>query len=538
MAKKKTTRTRQTKSDDWAKQSCKCLSGKSSKAKTFNPGKIAKSIMATKQLLRTPSPSTTGYPISREDFDKLKNASGQKRVTKKKCTKTRDTAKKTQEMAKLLGKKAALPAQAFPAAAPTPAGNFEGIKATGWLPPDCTAATGPDHVLLSVNSSVAIYTRSGTQKLQRTLTQWFGNVITGSTIFDPKLLYDQYEGRFVLVAVARNNSAKTSSFLISVSATSDPTGMWHNYRMDAKKDGNTSTNNWADYPAIGIDDKALYISANMFKFAGGFSYVKVRVIPKAAPYSGGTIAFTDLVNLKNQDGSLAFTVQPCHQFGSPGSMSLVNSLFPTGRSLTLWSLNDPLGTPALSRRTVSTDAYSLPPNAAQKGNNDPLNTGDVRMLHAVVRDGAVWCAMTTAEDWNTSTTVAAIHWFQINATSGTLVQQGVYGASGFHYFYPAITPDANGSMVIVFSRCSPTEFASIRYTGRRATDSVGQLQNSALLKSGEANYVGKDTGGRNRWGDYAGISLDPINSRTVWFYSMYADKPANTWGTWVGSAAF
>jgi hypothetical protein len=48
-------------------------------------------------------------------------------------------------------------------------------------------AVGPEHALLSVNSSVAIYGKTGGNALlQRTLSVWFSNVVQGITIFDPK----------------------------------------------------------------------------------------------------------------------------------------------------------------------------------------------------------------------------------------------------------------------------------------------------------------------------------------------------------------
>ena len=34
-----------------------------------------------------------------------------------------------------------------PVAAPSGSTNFAGISATGWIPPDCTLAAGPAHVL-------------------------------------------------------------------------------------------------------------------------------------------------------------------------------------------------------------------------------------------------------------------------------------------------------------------------------------------------------------------------------------------------------
>src|SRR5262249_27480373 len=160
--------------------------------------------------------------------------------------------------------------------------NFAGIAATGWIPPDCTMAVGPQHVLLSVNSSVAIHNKmGGAQVLQRTLTQWFSNVVQGMTIFDPKALYDQHAGRWVLLAVAVKNETKSSFYLLSVSASSDPNGAWRNYKFDATLDGAKQTKNWADYPSLGVDNQAFYVTSNMFAFNGGFQYAKIRVIPKA-----------------------------------------------------------------------------------------------------------------------------------------------------------------------------------------------------------------------------------------------------------------
>src|SRR5206468_8481922 len=129
--------------------------------------------------------------------------------------------------------------------------NFVGIAATGWIPADCTMAVGPQHVLLSVNSSMAIYSKTGGPAVfQRTLTQWFSNVVQGMTIFDPKALYDQHAGRWVLLAVAVQNAPKRSLYLLSISNTSNPLGPWRNYALNVMVDGTTATNNWADFPAL------------------------------------------------------------------------------------------------------------------------------------------------------------------------------------------------------------------------------------------------------------------------------------------------
>lgn len=513
----------------------KALSGQAAKAKEFDPSREStEALAATPKEVNEPRPYTSRYPIPEEQFRALKEKATNVKLALGSTTVAKDSGKKAEAPAAAVLE--AAPAE--PEAAPTHATNFAGISATGWLPPDCTMATGPNHVALSVNSSIAIYNKTGgAPVLTRTLTVWFSNVIQNATIFDPKLLYDQHAGRWVLLAVAVASNPNRSAYLISVSATSNPLGPWRNYSLNAMVDGARATNNWADYPSLGVDSRALYITSNQFVFGGGFAYAKVRVVPKAGPYSGGVAQFFDFVNLKNANNSLAFTVQPCHTFGAPQVEYLVNSLFPNGNSLTLWRIIPSGSSFTLTRTAVSTAPYTLPPNAAQKGNSDPLNTGDVRVQHAVFRGDSVWCALSTAHSWVAGSSQAAIHWFQIRAAVPALVQQGVYGAANIHYFYPACCPDNNGNVIMVFSRCSNSEFGSIYYTGRKATDALGTLQPSALLEAGVANYVAKDGSGRNRWGDYAGVCADPSNTRGIWFYSMYA-VPGNHWGTWVGSAFF
>jgi len=498
--------------------------------------------------INEPRPSLSRYPISRELFYELKEES----VTAQSPEKTDSTIVKDEAQAQFEIASAApgtdnapsafIPFAAPTATYPTASTNFASIAATATslTPPDCTLATGPDHVLVAVNSTLAIYQKTGNVVHgPRSLTSWFSQVIQGAMIFDPKALYDQHSNRWVLVAVARNNTTKGSWFLLSVSQSSDPLQGWNNYALDATLDGDTKTENWADYPCVGLDSQALYLTANMFRFGGGFQYAKLRIIPKADVYEGKAATFKDLVRLKDADGSLSFTVHPCHTFGAPQAQYFVNSYFPRTTApetkLSLWTLTDPLGTPALVLSTISTDPYNLPPDAAQQGGTVPVESGDVRVLNAVFRGGSVWCALNTQHNWGDNVNAAAVHWFQIEAATGALIQQGIYGSGGNNYLYPAVMPDNNGNMVMVFSRCGANEFASIYFTGRRAADPLGELQPSTLLRAGAAYYQKLDMNGKNRWGDYAGIASDPANSGLIWFYSMAA-AAGNLWATWVGSA--
>src|SRR5262245_5536087 len=515
------------------------LPGKASRGKEMavEIGPQAAAAATTVVEMREPRPYRTRYPISDEQFSRLKVAAEKAKPPKTAMPISADAPISRAEIAGMVARPAQVAPEVEPTAAPNFATGFAGIPATGWIPPDCTMAVGPAHVILAVNSSIAIYNKlGGPPILQRTLTQWFSNIGQGLTIFDPKALYDQHAARWVLLAAAFKTNPNRSVFLLSVSASSNPMGPWRNYVFDAMKDGNTPTNNWADFPSLGVDAHALYFTANMFAFGGGFQYAKIRVVPKAGPYSGGAAPYWDFVKMKNANNTMAFTIQPCHTFGAPQVEYLVNSLFPSGTSLTLWRIANLPGPPVLSKATVPTAAYTLPPNADQSGGPPPLNTGDVRVQHAVFRGDSVWTAITTVRNWGAGNR-ASVHWFQIRAAANTLVQQGVFGTRDAHYFYPAGCPDNNGNFTMVFSRSGPNEFGSIGYTGRRAADPLGTLQASALLKAGVAHYQALDSGGRNRWGDYNGVASDPGNSRVVWFYSEFASA-VNTWATWVGSAFF
>ncbi len=505
---------------------------------------FAVSVDEVAQLDR-PRPAKTRYPISLSEFATLEDNARKLKLRAKRGTTLVTDRADTRELAAAPG--VALPTglEAFapPATAPAALGNFAGLTDTGWYPPDCTLAAGPEHVLVAVNASFAIYNKAGgVARPAQTFASWYANVITGAKIFDPKVIYDQGSNRWFLLTVAlpSDPSKQESYFLLSVSQTANPLGQWWNYKLDATRDGNTATSNWADYPSLGVDPHALYITANMFKFGGNFQYAKVRVLNKASLVTGAAATWFDFTNLKNSGGSQAFTVQPCYTFGAPQVQYLVNSYFtgaPTENRLTLWSITGNPTAPTLTGRTITTAAYGQPPAADQQGGGPGLNAGDVRVLNAIFRGGSVWCALTTVHNWNEAVNRAAVHWFQINPTSGALIQQGVYGAKALHYFYPSVMPDANGNMILVFSRSGTNEYGSIYYSGRKATDPLGQLQGSTRLKAGAGNSQRIDGSGRNRWGDYAGTSADPADVRNVWFYSMFADA-GNKWGTWVGAARY
>ena len=157
-----------------------------------------------------------------------------------------------------------------------------------YIPPDPYLAVGPNHVIATVNTQFRIIDKSG--NILKTIPgdSWFGTtypVTAASGVFDPKIIYDHYANRWVMVWLQQSNTDSTSHFLISVSGSSDPTGTWYNWALPANVLGDSVVGNWADYEGVGYDSLAIYLTSNQWSIAGYFQYTRLRIIPKAQLYN-------------------------------------------------------------------------------------------------------------------------------------------------------------------------------------------------------------------------------------------------------------
>lgn len=434
------------------------------------------------------------------------------------------------------------------ALAPATTHSFEGTPQTGFRPPDCTIAVGPSDVLVAVNVDLAGYRKDGSLRFRwPNMTALFSAVLpAGAGLFDPKLAYDHYTGRWVIAVAARQQSPARSWIMLGVSQGADPAGAWWVWALDFAVDGSTPSGNWADYPMLGFDTQAIYITTNQFAVAGsgGFSYAKLRILNKAEAYAGAALRWYDFWKLHNPDNSLAFTVQSTMHFRGTGGNPpayFCNALWPSGSTLTLWQLDDPLAhwrgaQPNLHAHQVACRSYDLPPDAEQPDTTTRIETNDSRLLSSIFQYvGGVhrlWTTHTSKITWaGDGAARSAVQWYEIDTTTRQVVQQSGFGASGFYYYFPVIQTDIHRNAYLCFSRSSGQEYGSLRQTGRRVTDAANSLKGSALVKAGESAYTG------GRWGDYFGHARDGGDSGRVWLYGEFADA-LNSWGTWVCATRF
>jgi len=94
-------------------------------------------------------------------------------------------------------------------------------------------------------------------------------------------------------------------------------------------------------------------------------------------------------------------------------------------------------------------------------------------------------------------------------------QDITYGADDASYSHPALRPDRDGNLYVVFNSITSTEPLSVRVTGRAATDPLNTLQPSVVLRAGRGNPVG------TRFGDFSGAAVDPADPTRVWVAGEY-----------------
>ena len=426
--------------------------------------------------------------------------------------------------------------KAMGAATPALLNSFSGISETGRGNLDTILAVGPSHVMAAVNPNVAIYTKKGRLRFEAHFRVWFASlkVARGAHLFDPKIVYDQYNDHFIFVCDARTPAR--SFFLISVSKTSDPEGEWAFWALDMQQNGSEKVPFWADLPRIGLDQEAVYLSAGMYTFGTyHFQYAKIRVLKKSELYAFRRLSWYDFWDLKERPRVKAINIEPAHAYGitDAGYFLSINPV--RGSRLILWKILNPTSaTPILRRKRIAVSTYSAAPAAAQKGGGAVINRGCPCVINVVSRNGSLYTAFSTAHDWG-SGTVAALRFYEVS-TTGTVIQEITYGAKNSYYLFPSVMADSSDNIAIVFNRSGDREFIGSFYTGRGSADTPGTLGKSITLKSGLSNYQDTFAGSTiTHWGDYSGIALDVDD--TIWIYSEYA-KGAKERGTIIGQLDF
>jgi hypothetical protein len=428
------------------------------------------------------------------------------------------------------------------AAAPAALTSFKGLDLQNWgagWPPDTHGDVGPNHYIQAVNTSIGIFDKAtGTRLAAFTFNNFFiaaGGSGTCATYNqgDPIVVYDQISGRWIITDFAFSSVSKPPYYeCIAVSKTADPvSGGWWLYTLTA------DTLSLNDYPKLGIWNDGIYMSANLFKRGRTYAGAKVWALNRDDLISGAplrTVAFTL--------GTTYFSLLPANLKGAlapTGTPEYFMSDYGSNTSMKLWKFTVNWTTPTSSTFTGPTSfavaSFTRPSTRIPQLNSaETLDTlGDRLMSWLQYRNvngvQSLWVSRTVVAG-----TSMGLRWMEVRNMSTTPVvyQEGTYAPDANYRWMPSLAVDKFGNMAIGYSVSSSTMYPAIRYAGRLVADPLNTLgQTEVSLIEG----TGSQSGGYNRWGDYASMSVDPVDDCTFWFTTEYYETTSNNWQTRIGS---
>ena len=406
---------------------------------------------------------------------------------------------------------------------------------------------------------------------------------------DPRAIYDPVDGRF-WAAMLQVEGAQAfgvaldcpykSVYFVAVSQTSNPSGKWNVYEFNMETDVN-GQQFAADYTQLGMNSQAVYFSGNMFGEQGGFfaelfeanksqmeagqahftadGFFNLQGTGPASAKTGPFFADTVEPTL-NIDGSTGTSETFVDTMDGPDIMTghfcgLLGGGFSDSCSgLVVWTLANPTGhdsggaAPALTAQLVPTAPFLVSVPANQPSCNLCIDANDLRIpATPVVRNGVLYTAWGTAinNGNNSSHPTPGIEWAQVGLSDFSSTT-GYYSFSGDEAAaYPAVMPDANGNVTMLFEHMGHKVFPETRYIVKGAGD-ANFSGSGILLKAGESSYRPTLCGTKVipvcRWGDYEATAFD--GSGHIWFAGQYANlfqgvttPPAfgRNWGTWIGA---
>ena len=433
------------------------------------------------------------------------------------------------------------------AAAPTLLTSFDGVG-NGFsgpngtfnvnaAPPDTNGAVGPNHYVETVNTSFAIFNKSGTPVYGpvpiNQVWSGFGGGCQTNNDGDPTVVYDGIADRWVISQF----SVTTTPYLmcVAVSTTGDPTGSYYRYSFPY---GNV---NFPDYPKLSVWPDAYYLTLNFFANGTTFAGAGVAALDRTKMLSGQP-ATQQLFQTSTAYGGLLASTLDGSLLPPAGSPNYLVALG-TSTSLVTWKYHVDWTTPSNSTFTgPSSLAVASYSRACNGGTCIPQSSTTQRLdsLADRVMYRLAYRNFGDHESLVVNHSVAAglstgVRWYELRTSGGnlTVFQQGTYAPDSSYRWMGSIAMDQAGGIGLGFSVSSSSLKPQIHYTGRLATDAAGQMsQGEGTIING----AGAQTGNLSRWGDYSSMSIDPADGCTFWYANEYIPSNGSfNWRTRIGT---
>ena len=346
------------------------------------------------------------------------------------------------------------------------------------MPPDTDLAVGPNNIVETVNSEIAIFDKSGNALFTQPINSFFS---TGNNfISDPRVIYDNFTGRFFMVEMVFNSSdpsTATQSFLdIAISNSSDALAGFAKYQINTTEyDPNYGTL-LTDYPTLGWNADGYVITHNMFNFQNN-RFAHVQII---------TISNSLYPSIHDRGNGQDFSLDPVRMHDAvPGGPQWFIESDPSGSSVRFVEMTNPFSAaPTFTDFTVPVPTYADPSQTPPYQPDGTTFRIDDRMLDAAMRKNKLVTAQSISDG---SETVARWYVFDLSsATNPVLKDSGnIFAGYGVATYVPAIDIAPDMSLGMSYLESSAREYVSMYVTGRQASDPAGACRAQIKASAGD-----------------------------------------------------
>ncbi|MBW1295852.1 GEVED domain-containing protein [Aquimarina litoralis] len=419
-------------------------------------------------------------------------------------------------------------------------------------PSDPSGAIGPNHYVSAKNSAFAIHDRNGNVLVP---SSSLANIFPGETLGDPIVFYDSFADRFVITQF----SDTPNGFLVAVCRGSDPVNDgWFTYRFN--------TGSFPDYTKFSIWSDGYYVTANKDQGQQQTSDV-VFVIDREQMLDG--VETVQMIGFPLPGARIG-------GFYSPASFNAIgNTLPPEGDARIIYFQDDAwegVNEDALKLWTISVDWINPQESTITEAEELTVSNGNITPFDSTFDGGSFanlpqpgtdgqdidvlqgtvmyatnyrrFCDYNSVvlnfpvdiDDRQDSDNVSAIRWYELRQNGDgqpwSVFQEGTYTSpDGKSAWCGSMVMDIFGNigmgyttMGTVADGANQDSFASIRYTGRLADDPLGTM---TFAEQTIAIGTDVDRTTRNRYGDYAQITVDPRDDQTFWHIAEYFENSGN-----------
>lgn len=458
--------------------------------------------------------------------------------------------------------------------------TFEGISqydgaafGRNFVPPDTNGAVGKTQYMETTNGAYAVFDKATGVRtsLVSDVSFWAAAGQTGAS-GDSRVMYNASTQRWIAISFG----ADVKDIQIAVSDTSNALGAWKSTKFEGY--AGLGFGGVADYPTLAMDKNAVYIATNNFAPASSsgtssFRGTTLDLIPLDSLFGLGTPTtlgmkqFVATLSSGSEDRGFAIQGVNSSSVGSSGTV-VAASLFrfdSLAYKVNGLTSSSEAGASTGAITYLGESAYTLAGKGRQPSattnNQRVIDTLDDRISSSVYEVNGRIYGVHTVNTTADGRDEARVRYFVLNANTMALLDEGDIGEAGFDYFQGSLAVNAQGNVVIAYNRSGAFAGSGLISIMARTFTTNGsgklvQFGDEVLIKQSlvddyhNGSLAGETAVGRQRWGDYSSVSLDPEDSSNFWIIGEFAREynneasghPGGTggsrWGTFIAALDF